>query len=66
MSAEKVPTCRADGCGSPLAMQPPGKGGVCGDCLDEGACPARDDGVHCAHWWDGDRPCCSCGWETGR
>lgn len=30
MTVEKVPTCRAAGCGSPLAMQPPGKDGVCG------------------------------------
>lgn len=24
-------------------------------------CPKRDDGTHCEHWWDGDKPCCNCG-----
>jgi hypothetical protein len=31
---------------------------------DEGACSAREDGVHCVHWWDGE-PCCSCGHDGG-
>ena len=22
-------------------------------------CPARDDTIHCVHWWDGEK-CCSC------
>lgn len=21
---------------------------------------ARADGLHCEHWWDGDKPCCCC------
>lgn len=65
MTAETVPTCRASGCGSPLAMQPPGKDGMCGECLGDGACPKSADGMHCDHWWD-EEPCCACGWETGR
>lgn len=27
---------------------------------EETACPARDDGIHCNHWYDGE-PCCDCG-----
>lgn len=27
---------------------------------EEGYCHAREDQVHCEHWWDGDG-CCSCG-----
>jgi len=27
---------------------------------DEGACGAREDGIHCDCWWDG-AACCDCG-----
>lgn len=27
---------------------------------DETPCPGREDGIHCEHWYDGDR-CCGCG-----
>lgn len=33
------------------------RNGVCCACgytdPDETPCPARDDGTHCVHWWDG-------------
>ena len=28
---------------------------------EETPCPAREDGTHCVHWWEGDHPCCDCG-----
>lgn len=28
--------------------------------VEEGHCHAREDCIHCDHWWDGDG-CCSCG-----
>lgn len=30
---------------------------------DDGHCEAREDGIHCVHWWDAE-PCCACG-HTG-
>jgi hypothetical protein len=27
---------------------------------EDGACDAREDGIHCECWWDGGT-CCSCG-----
>lgn len=32
---------------------------------DEGYCSARKDETHCECWWDGDKPCCSCGYNRG-
>lgn len=33
----------------------------------DGGCASREDGTHCMCWWDGDSPCCSCGFtEDGR
>jgi 8-oxo-dGTP diphosphatase len=29
----------------------------------DGTCPKREDGIHCVHWWDGDAPCCGCGFD---
>ena len=29
----------------------------------ETACPVREDGQHCEHWYDCE-PCCACGDET--
>ena len=29
--------------------------------LREGLCPYNVHEVHCVHWWDGEDPCCSCG-----
>jgi len=33
--------------------------GICCDCGDIGleeetACPVREDGIHCVHWWETD------------
>lgn len=28
---------------------------------NDGFCLQRGDKTHCVHWWDGDKPCCSCG-----
>lgn len=33
------------------------------DGRSDGTCPARPDGLHCNHWWDGDGPCCGCGFD---
>jgi hypothetical protein len=72
MADEQVQHCKGDGCGSPLAMHPEAKGGLCGDCIAEGACPSRKDGIHCVHWWDGEDdagnfvPCCACGFNGGQ
>jgi len=29
----------------------------------DGTCAKNEDGRHCVHWWDGDGPCCSCGFN---
>ena len=31
----------------------------------DGACDKSSDGKHCPHWWDGDKPCCRCGYDGG-
>lgn len=29
--------------------------------LGQGDCPAREDGTHCVHWWEGaPEVCCAC------
>lgn len=45
-------TCSGDGCPE------------CGD-PSEGFCRKREDGTHCEHWWDGDKPCCACSDNSG-
>ena len=31
----------------------------------ETECPAREDRLHCTHWYDATGPCCACGDNTG-
>jgi len=41
-----------------MALDESGVDGVCCACgyhgQEETPCPAREDGIHCEHWWDGE------------